>query len=158
DRDGRPDHQRGQRGRSPGIGAWQPRPRPRDLHRALRLGRVCRTNGDPPLTPCLDRLRAFLHYLSLPMKTPPPEGELEDTRVANITELQQELRARSQQRDRAYLLVLTGSNVGESFRIDGGEAIIGRGQGVTVRLLDDGISRKHARVVQVGEKVTIEDM
>jgi two-component system, cell cycle response regulator len=92
------------------------------------------------------------------MKTPPPEGDMEDTRVANITELQQELRARSQARDRAYLLVLTGANVGESFRIDGGEAIIGRGQGVTVRLLDDGISRKHARVVQAGEKVTIEDL
>lgn len=91
------------------------------------------------------------------MKSSPPDGDAEDTRVANIQELQQELQARSQ-RDRAYLIVLTGSNVGEMFRIEGGEAVIGRGQGVAVRLLDDGISRKHARVVQVKDKVLLEDM
>lgn len=87
----------------------------------------------------------------------PPEGDAEDTRVANIHELQQELQARSQ-RDRAYLIVLTGSNVGEMFRIESGEAVIGRGQGVAVRLLDDGISRKHARVVQVADKILVEDL
>ncbi|MEZ4296963.1 MAG: GGDEF domain-containing protein [Polyangiaceae bacterium] len=82
---------------------------------------------------------------------------MEDTRVANINELQQELRARTQ-RDRAYLIVLAGSNVGEMFRLEPGEALIGRAQGVQVRLIDDGISRKHARVVQIGEKVYIEDL
>src|SRR4051812_31861853 len=91
------------------------------------------------------------------MKSVPPDGDVEDTRVANITELQQELAARSQ-RDRAYLIVLTGTNVGEMFRIEGGEAVIGRGQGVAVRLIDDGISRRHARVLQTGARVTIEDL
>lgn len=91
------------------------------------------------------------------MNSSPPDADVEDTRVANISELQQELQARSQ-RDRAYLIVLTGSNVGEMFRLEPGEHIIGRGQGVAVRLLDDGISRKHARVVQLGEKVYIEDL
>jgi len=93
------------------------------------------------------------------MKSSPPDGDVEDTRVANIHELQQELRSRSQ-RDRAYLIVLTGSNVGEMFRIEsnGEEAVIGRGQGVAVRLIDDGISRKHARVIQVGDKILIEDL
>jgi len=91
------------------------------------------------------------------MKSLPPDGDVEDTRVANIAELQQELRARSQ-RDRAYLIVLTGSNVGEMFRIESGESVIGRGQGTAVRLLDDGISRRHARVLQEGDRVTIEDL
>lgn len=91
------------------------------------------------------------------MKSLPPDGDVEDTRVANIAELQQELRARSQ-RDRAYLIVLTGSNVGEMFRIESGESVIGRGQGTAVRLLDDGISRRHARVLQEGDHVTIEDL
>jgi two-component system cell cycle response regulator len=91
------------------------------------------------------------------MKSSPPDADVEDTRVANISELQQELRARSQ-RDRAYLTVLTGSNVGEMFRLEQGEHVIGRGLGVAVRLIDDGISRKHARVVQVGEKLYIEDL
>ncbi|MBK8253944.1 MAG: GGDEF domain-containing protein [Polyangiaceae bacterium] len=91
------------------------------------------------------------------MKSIPPDADVEDTRVANINELQQELRARSQ-RDRAYLIVLAGSNVGEMFRIEPGECVIGRAQTVQVRLLDDGISRKHARVVQIGDKVYIEDL
>jgi two-component system, cell cycle response regulator len=91
------------------------------------------------------------------MKSSPPDLDVEDTRVANLAELQQELQARSQ-RDRAYLIVLTGSNVGEMFRLETGEHILGRGQGVAVRLLDDGISRKHARVVQVGDKIYIEDL
>ena len=91
------------------------------------------------------------------MKSTPPDADVEDTRVANISELQQELEARSQ-RDRAYLIVLTGSNVGEMFRLEQGEHVIGRGQGVAVRLIDDGISRRHARVVQVGDKVFIEDL
>ena len=47
---------------------------------------------------------------------------------------------------------------GVSFRIEPGESVIGRGQGVAVRLIDDGISRKHARIFQDGEKVVIEDL
>ena len=91
------------------------------------------------------------------MRSSPPDGDVEETRVANLQELQDELKARSQ-RDRAYLIVLTGSNVGEMFRIDQGESVIGRGQGVAVRLIDDGISRKHARILQDGDKVVIEDL
>lgn len=91
------------------------------------------------------------------MRSSPPDGDVEDTRVANIHELQEELKARSQ-RDRAYLIVLTGSNVGEMFRINPGESVIGRGQGVAVRLIDDGISRKHARILQAGDKVVLEDL
>src|ERR1700744_1106666 len=85
------------------------------------------------------------------------EDESEITRVASLGELQQELKAKVQ-RDRAYLIVLAGSNVGEMYRVDEGETFLGRGQGATIRLTDDGISRKHARIVQQGGEVSIEDL
>lgn len=83
--------------------------------------------------------------------------EEEVTRVASLTELQQELAARSQ-RNRAYLIVLAGGNVGEMYRVEEGETFLGRGQNATIRLNDDGISRRHARLVQVGGEVLIEDL
>src|SRR5271156_4836841 len=85
------------------------------------------------------------------------EDEGEVTRVANLGELQQELRSRVQ-RDRAYLIVLAGGNVGEMYRLDEGETFLGRGQNATIKLMDDGISRKHARIIQHGGEVAIEDM
>jgi two-component system cell cycle response regulator len=85
------------------------------------------------------------------------EDEGEVTRVANLGELQQELKAKTQ-RDRAYLIVLAGSNVGEMYRLEEGETFLGRGQTATVKLNDDGISRKHARIFQSGGEVVIEDL
>jgi two-component system cell cycle response regulator len=86
------------------------------------------------------------------------EDEGEVTRVANVGELQQELRAKVQKRDRAYLIVLAGSNVGEMYRLEEGETFLGRGQNATIKLLDDGISRRHARLMQAGGEVMIEDL
>jgi diguanylate cyclase (GGDEF)-like protein len=85
------------------------------------------------------------------------EDEGEVTRVANLGELQQELKERTQ-RNRAYLIVLAGSNVGEMYRVEEGETFLGRGQNATIRLNDDGISRKHARLFQVNGEVVIEDL
>jgi diguanylate cyclase (GGDEF)-like protein len=85
------------------------------------------------------------------------EDEGEVTRVANVGELQEEFKARVQ-RDRAYLIVLAGSNVGEMYRVEEGETFLGRGQNTTIRLNDDGISRRHARIVQHGGEVMIEDL
>jgi diguanylate cyclase (GGDEF)-like protein len=61
-------------------------------------------------------------------------------------------------RDRAYLVVLAGSSVGEMFKIDAEVTIIGRGQKAQIRLLDDGISREHARLVQRSDHVVLEDL
>ncbi len=91
------------------------------------------------------------------MSSHPPEDDLEATRVANLGELQKELGARAQ-RDRAYLIVLAGSNVGEMYRLEGPETVIGRATNATIRLNDDGISRRHARIVQVAGEVMIEDL
>jgi len=92
----------------------------------------------------------------VPFEGEPPDDP-EDTRVANLGELQKELAARSQ-RDKAYLIVLAGSNVGEMYRVDEGETFLGRGQNATIRLNDDGISRRHARIMQRTGEVVIEDL
>jgi diguanylate cyclase (GGDEF)-like protein len=56
------------------------------------------------------------------------------------------------------LVVLQGTNVGEMHKIDGPEMIIGRANNVNVRLNDDGISRRHCRVLQIAGQVIIEDL
>src|SRR5579872_356839 len=61
-------------------------------------------------------------------------------------------------RDRAYLVVLAGTSVGEMYKIESEQTIIGRGQKAQIRLMDDGISREHAQLVVQGERVILEDM
>jgi len=60
-------------------------------------------------------------------------------------------------RDRAYVIVIAGPNVGEMFKVDG-TADIGRGQSVKIRLTDTEISRRHARLITKGGKVYVEDL
>jgi two-component system cell cycle response regulator len=91
------------------------------------------------------------------MTSRPPEDDLDDTRVANLGEMQQELLSKTQ-RDKAYLIVLAGSNVGEMYRLEGAETVIGRASNATIRLNDDGISRRHARLLQLAGEVLIEDL
>lgn len=88
---------------------------------------------------------------------PNDEDDLEKTNVTHSGELVRELLAKSQ-RDRAYLIVLQGSNVGEMYRLEAGESIIGRASTAHIKLGDDGVSRKHARVVSDGGAVRIEDL
>ncbi len=83
------------------------------------------------------------------------EGEI--TRLTNLSNLESELRTRRQQLH-AYLVVLAGSNVGEMYKIEGTETVIGRAVSTNLRLSDDGISRRHCRVLQMGGKVIIEDL
>src|SRR5262245_44390438 len=60
-------------------------------------------------------------------------------------------------RDRAYLIVLAGTNVGEMYKIVKDQTTVGRGQGVDLQILDDGISRKHAVLRVEGQEMVIED-
>ena len=85
------------------------------------------------------------------------EDDFEATRVDHVGDLRKELLARTQ-RDRAYLIVLQGSNVGEMYRLEGNETVIGRSANATIRLDDDGVSRRHARVLVDGAEVRIEDL
>ena len=61
-------------------------------------------------------------------------------------------------RDRAYLVVLAGSSVGEMYKIESERTVIGRGQKAQIRLLDDGISREHAQLVLQGERIVLQDL
>ncbi|HTE52039.1 MAG TPA: GGDEF domain-containing protein [Kofleriaceae bacterium] len=60
--------------------------------------------------------------------------------------------------ERAYLVVLAGSNVGEMYKISGEDMVLGRGSGSDVRLVDEGISRFHCRIRADGEELVVEDL
>src|SRR3982750_3767904 len=57
----------------------------------------------------------------------------------------------------AYLVVMAGSNVGEMYKVDKTQLVIGRGDKADLRLVDDGISRDHARIAKEGEQMVLED-
>ncbi|MEZ4360337.1 MAG: GGDEF domain-containing protein [Kofleriaceae bacterium] len=61
-------------------------------------------------------------------------------------------------RTNAYLVVITGAGVGTMHRLPDHDAIIGRAQRAEIRLLDDGVSREHARIRADAGKVIIEDL
>lgn len=62
-------------------------------------------------------------------------------------------------RDRCLLTVLTGVQRGQVLAVDAGaELLIGRGDGVGLRVLDPGVSWVHARIRRAGEVVTLEDL
>jgi two-component system cell cycle response regulator len=83
--------------------------------------------------------------------------DLESTRVSDIDKLRKELTRRSQ-RDRAYLIVLAGNEVGKMFKLDEGDTVIGRSHRADVRIDDDSISRMHVKMSLYGTKVGIEDL
>ncbi|MEM1414528.1 MAG: GGDEF domain-containing protein [Myxococcota bacterium] len=60
-------------------------------------------------------------------------------------------------RDRAYVVVIAGPNVGEMFRIDA-DQVIGRGADVGVLLMDTEISRRHAKLSVDGDAIAVEDL
>ncbi|HMF44142.1 MAG TPA: GGDEF domain-containing protein [Polyangia bacterium] len=58
----------------------------------------------------------------------------------------------------AYLVVMAGSNVGEMYKLEKEKTVLGRGDKADLRLLDDGISRDHARIVREGNQMFLEDL
>jgi two-component system, cell cycle response regulator len=67
-------------------------------------------------------------------------------------------RAEPLRRSNAYLIVITGTGVGTMYRVPAGDAIIGRGQKVEIRLIDDGVSRAHARIRPDDKRLLLEDL
>lgn len=89
---------------------------------------------------------------------PSLSDDLDSTCITNVASLRQEVDSKLG-RNAAYLVVLQGSNVGEMYKIDGGnDTVIGRGMSAKIRLTDDGISRQHARIVEIAGNIMIEDM
>lgn len=70
----------------------------------------------------------------------------ESTQIVDTALLQQ---VRQGQRSiQAYLIVLTGPEVGKMFKLEQDELTLGRAQNVEVRINDTGVSRAHAKVVR----------
>jgi diguanylate cyclase (GGDEF)-like protein len=84
------------------------------------------------------------------------DDDMEMTRVSSAVDLSSTLEAKPV-RDRPYLIVLSGNNVGEMHRVEG-ETIIGRGTQASLRLSDDGVSRRHARIFMANGLVVVEDL
>jgi len=58
----------------------------------------------------------------------------------------------------AYLVVMAGSNLGEMYKLDKARLVIGRGDKADLRLVDDGISRDHAQIINENGRMVLEDM
>jgi diguanylate cyclase (GGDEF)-like protein len=67
----------------------------------------------------------------------------EKTQVQNIADLLAEVRKNS-----ACLIVVNGGSVGKMFKLTGQETVIGRSSDADIQITDEGVSRRHAKVVQ----------
>jgi diguanylate cyclase (GGDEF)-like protein len=88
---------------------------------------------------------------------PNPSDDLEATRVTDLHALHEELSRRTE-RDRAYLIVLAGVDVGKMFKLEEGETYIGRSHKAGIRLDDDSISRLHVKIQLGPAEVVVEDL
>jgi diguanylate cyclase (GGDEF)-like protein len=61
-------------------------------------------------------------------------------------------------RHHAYLILLAGNDIGQIFKIEPGDAVLGRSRGAQICLDDDSISRNHCRIRRKGELIEIEDL
>jgi two-component system, cell cycle response regulator len=86
---------------------------------------------------------------------PPDDDADEPTQIGTVDRAL--IRAHTR-RDRAYLIVLAGENLGQMFPVRDAETVIGRAADAPVRLKDDGVSRRHARLLYKAGEVTVEDM
>jgi two-component system, cell cycle response regulator len=66
--------------------------------------------------------------------------------------------AQPPKRDRPYLIVLAGTAMGTMHLLDKPVTIVGRAEKADLRIIDDGISREHTRVLRDGNKLLIEDL
>jgi pSer/pThr/pTyr-binding forkhead associated (FHA) protein len=56
------------------------------------------------------------------------------------------------------VVIVDGSNAGESVPLDGAPLLIGRGPDAAIRLDDDYVSTRHARIAASGEQWFVEDL
>lgn len=77
----------------------------------------------------------------------------EDTDVSGPADVRKD----AGKRDKACLIVIAGSKVGEMFPLESA-ATLGRGVEADIRLTDDGISRAHCRITRDGDQLVLEDL
>src|SRR5262245_47050198 len=78
----------------------------------------------------------------------------DDTKISSKEEVARPV----QDRDRAYLIVLAGSSVGEMYKLAKRATVIGRGTQADIHIVDDGISRRHAEIVHSGDRILVRDL
>jgi diguanylate cyclase (GGDEF)-like protein len=85
--------------------------------------------------------------------------DLDSTCVAKLSELMGAKKPKQVDSQRPWVVIVTGAaNVGKMFRLDG-ELVIGRSPDAGVQIQEDGVSRKHAKLVLTPEgKVQVVDM
>jgi two-component system cell cycle response regulator len=66
----------------------------------------------------------------------------EKTQVQNIADLLAQVR-----KENAFLTVVNGTSLGKMFKLSGKEMVIGRSSEADIQITDDGVSRRHAKVV-----------
>jgi len=58
----------------------------------------------------------------------------------------------------SHVLIVDGANAGETIALDAAPLLIGRGSDAAVRLDDDYVSTRHARIASSGEQWFVEDL
>ena len=78
-----------------------------------------------------------------------------DTTATDLTSLPD---TPSPRRARACLTVITGAAAGQIFKLSKGEAVIGRAPNAAIRVVDDGVSRNHARIRHDSSGLFLDDL
>ena len=78
-----------------------------------------------------------------------------DTTATDLTSLADGV---NPERARACLTAISGAAAGQIFMIDRGESIVGRAANAAIRVVDDGISRNHARIRHDSNGLMLEDL
>jgi diguanylate cyclase (GGDEF)-like protein len=86
------------------------------------------------------------------------DAELEDERTAVVHLHDLRRSSLPAKPDRHILVRMDSSNVGQVFSLDADEWTLGRHTQSTVVLTDDGVSRKHARILREGDRFVLEDL
>jgi diguanylate cyclase (GGDEF)-like protein len=84
-----------------------------------------------------------------------PDNWDEDTTATDLAELKENAQP---QRNRPCLTVLTGTSTGQMFKLGRGTTLIGRGPDTNVKIVDDGVSRHHARIRHETDKLFVDDL
>ncbi len=106
---------------------------------------------DGACAPCLESMAH--DHISKNMNSAPPEDSGEEKTV--ITEAPEMIP--SSLKSQPSVVVIHGVDFGRKFDLDGRESIIGRGEHSQIRLNEDNVSRVHAKILNLGEEILIED-
>lgn len=86
-----------------------------------------------------------------------PSEPSEATQIVEADVLRQ-VRDHARSRAEAYVVVIAGPHTGKMFKLDANLMVMGRSPKADLQLQDVGVSRNHAQLKKVGDKVYVEDL